>query len=108
VPLAGGEASAVELAYLRRGPKLGLQGRLEAPLPATGLPARNLHVAVVLPPRVELVSVEGDLAAAPGSAWEIPEAYAGRRHYFRRAFDRGEGASAAFLYKEPVDPEPRR
>jgi hypothetical protein len=107
VPLAAGEVSTVELAWLRRGLKLGLQGRLEAPLPATGLPARNVHVAVVLPPRVELVSVEGDLATA-GAAWEIPESVAGRRHYFRRAFDRGEGMSAAFLYKEPVAQEPRR
>ncbi len=108
VPLGAGGPSRVELTFLRRGPKLGLQGRLETAVPATGLPARSVHVAVVLPPRVELVSAEGDFAAAPGAAWELPGTFAGRRHGFRRAFDRGEGLAAAFLYKEPVEQEPRR
>jgi hypothetical protein len=103
LPLAEGEVSRIELTFLVRGAKLGLQGRLVSAMPATGLPARNVHVAVILPARVQLVSVEGDLTAEPGASWEVPGSLRGSRYFFRRAFDAGEGVEAAFFYKEPVE-----
>jgi hypothetical protein len=107
VPLARGRESEVELAFLRRGAKLGLQGRLEAQLPETGLSARKLLFGVALPPRVDLVSVEGDLSPEKGEPAPAPAEFAGRRYYFMRSFYKGEALKAALGYKEPVDAEQR-
>jgi hypothetical protein len=108
VPLARERDSEVELAFLRRGAKLGLQGRLEAVLPGTGLSARKLLFGVALPPRVDLVSVEGDLSPEKGDAGAAPAEFAGRRYHFSRSFYKGEELKAALGYKEPVDPEEKR
>ncbi|HOX06276.1 MAG TPA: hypothetical protein PK280_07735 [Planctomycetota bacterium] len=104
VPLARGRDSEVELAFLRRGARLGLQGRLETEVPATGLSARKLLFGAALPPRVDLTSVEGDLSPEQGEAWAAPPEFAGRRYHFSRSFYRGEALKVALAYKEPVEP----
>jgi hypothetical protein len=103
VPLAGGRRSRVELAFLQKGEALGLRGRLESRLPATGIPARKLFFGVGLPDRVDLISVEGNLTPAAGDSWPVPPEFVGKRHFFSRAFYNGEGMKAAFFYKEPFE-----
>jgi hypothetical protein len=108
VALPGDAPASVELAFLRRGGKLGLRGRLEVALPATGMPARNVIVGVALPERVELMAVEGHLAPAPGAGpavRAVPAEFIGRRHFFRRAFYSGDGLQAAFYFREPPKTE---
>ena len=101
VPLAEGVTSRVELAVLRQGEKMGLQGRLEVPLPETGLLARAARVSVSLPARVELLAVEG--AVQPEPAGEGAAAPAGRRQYrFAQPFYQGAALPLAVLYKEPA------
>ncbi|MBN2308743.1 MAG: hypothetical protein JXR94_07210 [Candidatus Hydrogenedentes bacterium] len=104
VPLDAGQVSHVELAYLREAAKLGLQGRLEALLPETGLPAQEVRVGVALPARVELLSIEGPVSAAAEEGWEKPAEFVGKQYFFARSFYKGQGMELAVSYKEPVDP----
>lgn len=104
VPLDGAQVSHIELAFLRRGPKLALQGALEAAMPETGLPSRELYVGIALPPRVNLLSLEGPVSPANGEAWQPPKDFLGRPHFFSRSFYRGEGMTFGVAYKEPVNP----
>jgi hypothetical protein len=104
IPLESGQVSHVELAFLRRGPKLGLHGRLEAIVPEIGLPCRDVRVGVALPARVELLSVEGPVSAAPGEDWKLPTKFVGKPYFFSRSFYKGEGMKLAISYKEPVNP----
>lgn len=102
VPLEGGKPSRVELAYLRRGPKLALEGRLEALIPETGLPARSLRVAIGLPDRVELLFVEGPVNPDIPVDWSIPAGFGEARSFFSSSFHQGEAMTLALAYKEPV------
>lgn len=102
IPLAQGRVSEVELAYLLESDKLGLQGRLEAQIPATHLPTRRVFVGVALPPRVDLISLEADLSQAKGEGWELPSSFIGKPYFFSRAFYTGAGMPVALFYKEPV------
>ena len=104
IPLDEGEASHVELSLLRKGEKLGLAGRLETTLPATGLAARMLCVGIALPERVQLLSLEGPVSPAPGAEWKLPADFIGKPYLFSRAFHKGEGMTLAVSYKEPVKP----
>lgn len=103
IPLDSGQVSHVELAFLRKGPKLGLQGRIEATVPETGLPSQDVRVGVALPARVELLSIEGPVSAAPGEDWTLPTEFVGKPHFFSRSFYKGEGMRLAISYKEPVN-----
>jgi hypothetical protein len=103
LPLDRGKPSTIELAVLQTGEKFGLHGKVEAVLPETGLPARDLFVAVGLPERVDLIAIEGPLSAAEGDGWKLPEKFAGRPYFFSRSFYTGESMSAAISYKEPVE-----
>jgi hypothetical protein len=103
IPLDGGAPSHVELAFLDEKEKLGLQGRLEASVPETGLAAQEVRVGIALPSRVELLSIEGPVSPAKGDEWPIPAEFIGSRHYFSRAFYKGEGMALAVSYKEPVE-----
>lgn len=103
IPLAEGKDSVVELAYLQKGEKLGLKGRLEVAAPATGLAARRLNVAVALAERVELVAIEGDLEPAQGAHWPQVQGFTGRPYFFSQPFYRGAALNAAIFYKEPLD-----
>jgi hypothetical protein len=102
IPLAAAGTSRVELAFLCAQPKLGLQGRLETAVPETPFPARHVLVGLALPARVEVLSVEGPVNPAPGTAVKPPAEFAGKPHYFSRAFYKGEGMKVAAFYKEPV------
>ncbi len=102
VPLEQAAVSHVELAFLRAGPRLGLHGRLETLMPATGLPSEEIRVGVALPERVELLSAEGPVNAAAGGVWDLPEEFAGKPYLFSRSYYGGEGMRLALMYKEPV------
>jgi len=103
IPLDSGAVSHVELAFLGNGPKLGLQGKLEAIVPETGLASRELRVGLALPARVELLCTEGPLSGAPGENWKLPAEFVGKRHFFSRSFYKGEGMTLSISYKEPVN-----
>ena len=103
IPLAAEGASIVELAYLQKGDKLGLKGRLALSMPETGLAARRVDVAIALPERIELVALEGELEPAKGKTWPRVQGFAGKPYYFSHPFYRGEALDAAIFYKEPID-----
>lgn len=103
IPLDSGKPSRVELAFLRKAPKLGLQGKLEVSIPATGLASQDLRVGLALPQRVEVQSVEGPVNAVRGEGWELPREIVGKPHFFSQAFYKGEGMTLFVTYKEPVN-----
>jgi hypothetical protein len=92
----------VELAYLTRGQRLGLEGRLDLLFPAIGIAARQLHVAVSLADRVELMAIEGDLVHASGGGWPPVEGFEKAVHHFVHPFYRGDAVHAAVYYQEPM------
>jgi hypothetical protein len=102
IPLDEG-ASVIELAYLQKGEKLGLEGRLNVMVPATGLAARKLNVAIALAERVELIAMEGGLEPTQGSGWPTVQGFAGKPYFFTRPFYRGDQLDAAIYYQEPLD-----
>jgi len=106
VPLAAGQTSHVELAFLQKGPKLGLHGRIEMTVPESGLPSREMRIGVALPARVELLSVEGPVSPADGKAWKRPSALTGKPYSFSRSFYKGDGMKLEMAYKEPINPMP--
>lgn len=103
IPLTPEDVSHVELAFLRQGEKLGLQGELKVVVPETGLASQQLRVGVALPERVELLLADGPLAPADGSAWQMPKELVGRPYFFSQSFHQGEGATLTISYKEPVN-----
>lgn len=102
IPLEEGKSSHVELALLRKGEALGLHGRLEATLPATDIPSRAVEVAIALPARVQLLSLEGPLSPAPKRSGDMPATFVGQPYFFSRSFYKGQGMEFAVAYKEPV------
>lgn len=104
IPLIQGRISNIELAIIRQSSKLGLHGKLETELPGIGLPARKLHVALALPKRVELMSVEGPVSPAAKSGPPPPKEFVGKAYHFSRSFHKGEGIRIALSYKEPAHP----
>lgn len=102
IPLATGGPSKVELAYLAKVEKLGLQGRLSLTIPHTGLTAQRVNLTVALPARVELIALESDLRPANGDAWPRPPGIEGTPHYFSQLYYRGDALEAAIYYKEPI------
>ncbi len=100
IPLAAGQSSIVELAYLKKVSRLGLKGRLELTIPATGIAANDLLLTVGLAERVEMVSLEGDMVPVEQSA-----ATQGNKLYnFRYPFYQGNSHSVVLYYQEPVHP----
>jgi hypothetical protein len=102
IPLSPGALSKVELAYVRQGAKLGLQGRLEAVLPALGLPAREVQVGMALPTRVMLETLEGDFTPLAQPLTDVPAEFIGRGYFFSSAFYQGDAMPLAISYLEPV------
>lgn len=102
VPLTMGRESTVELAFLSRGEKLGLRGRLAARMPATGLSAKTVRVVLGLPERVRLLSVEGPVNPDTVGATSFPDGFAGTPYSFVRRFYKGEGFDVSLYYKEPA------
>ena len=104
IPLDGHETSRVRLAFLRSGPKLGLQGTLDVIVPETGLVSQKVHIGVALPERIELLSVEGPVNNDSGEGRMFPPELVGHPHYFSRSFYRGEGMTLSLSYREPIKP----
>jgi hypothetical protein len=102
IPLAGHDASHVELAFISRGEKLKLNGHLEMVLPETNLPARSVRIGIALPERLQILSLDGPISPAPESVWETPQEFIGKPYYFSSSFYRGEKMKIAIYYKEPV------
>lgn len=103
IPLLGNTSSVVELAFLQRGEKLGLEGRLDLSLPATGLVARRINLAIGLSDRIDLIAMDSDLQPATPGDWPDVEGFIGLPHLFTRPFYRGEAVAASIYYKEPVN-----
>jgi hypothetical protein len=103
IPLEGGQSSHVELAFIGKGEKLKLQGRLESVLPQTALPVRTVKVGISLPKRVNLLSIEGPVVPADGKSWKLPPDFIGKPYFFTRNFYKGEGLKMAVSYKEPAE-----
>ncbi len=106
IPLATGQATQVELAYVRQTHKLGLQGRLETQLPALGLPAREVQVGIALPQRVQLEALEGDFSPLAQPLAALPAEFMGRGYFFSSAFYQGDAMPLAIAYREPVQAQP--
>ncbi|MBI2422649.1 MAG: hypothetical protein HYV27_07450 [Candidatus Hydrogenedentes bacterium] len=104
VPLDPGKLSHVELTFLSQGEKLGLQGELQVVLPKIGFPAQRVRVALVLPSRVELRSLEGPVSADNGAGWDGISKEGGNPYFFSRSFHDGEAMTLSLWYKEPVNP----
>jgi hypothetical protein len=103
IPLVRSQTSHVELAFIRQVEKPGLHGKLEAELPAAGLPSASVRIAIALPERLQLLSLEGPVSPAPESNWKQPDEFIGKPYYFSRAFYTGEGIKMILSYKEPLN-----
>jgi hypothetical protein len=103
VPLDAGQASIVELAFLREGDPVGLHGTLQVNVPRTGFGAKMLFVGVELPDRVELQSVDGPVNTKVSSEGGLPEGLADTPYVFTQPFYKGEGMAISVSYKEPVN-----
>ncbi len=104
IPLDPGVHSRVELAYITRTERLGLQGRLDFEIPPTGLTAREVNLMVGLPRRMQMLAMDSDLQPASGQGWPRFDSFDGRPHYFSRPFYRGHGFRASIIYQEPANP----
>ncbi len=102
IPLARGEFSHVELAFIRQDEKPGLQGKFEAELPASGLPSTSVRIGIALPERLQLLSIDGPVSPAAENHWKKPREFIGTPYYFTRAFYAGDGLKMTLSYKEPV------
>ncbi len=102
IPLAKGETSHVELAFIQKGKKLGLYGRIEAALPEIGFPSRNLIAGIALPKRVQLLSLEGPVNPVHCGPDKTPKEFVGKPYFFSRSFYKGDGMKLAVSYKEPI------
>ena len=103
IPLARGEVSHVELAFIRQDQKPGLQGKFETELPAAGLPSTGVRIGIALPERLQLLSLDGPVSPAPENQWKKPGEFIGKPYYFTRAFYAGDGLKMMLSYKEPAD-----
>jgi hypothetical protein len=103
VPLDTGNASIVELAFLREGDPVGIHGTLQIAVPRTGFGAKMLFVGVDLPERVELQSVDGPVNTKVASDGGRPEGLADTPYVFSQPFYKGEGMAISVSYKEPVN-----
>lgn len=104
IPLDAKSDSKVVLAYLTRGKKLGLEGRLDLQLPETGLTARELNLIVGLPERMQMLAMDSDLQPASNNSLPEFSSFSGHPHYFSKPFYRGQSFNASIIYQEPVNP----
>ncbi len=104
IPLTAGENSRVELAYLKKVSRLGLEGRLELTIPATGVAAHDLLLTVGLAERVEMVSLEGDMVPVDQSLQPVEAAQGNRIYNFSYPFYQGDSHTIGLYYQEPVYP----
>ena len=103
LPLASNSESIIELTYLQKHKKLGLEGSLPILIPETGLAAQKVFVTVGLTDRVELVAVEGELTPAEDKKCPVVQSFSGKPYLFKYPFYRGDSMQAAIFYKEPLE-----
>ncbi|MCP4768244.1 MAG: hypothetical protein GY875_18490 [Gammaproteobacteria bacterium] len=103
VPLESNVDSQITLAYLTRGSKLGLQGRLDFNIPETGLTARRVELTVGLPKRMQMLAMDSDLQPDQGRDRPLFDSFSGRPHYFSKPFYRGHALASSIIYQEPVN-----
>lgn len=106
VPLPENQPVVVELTYLQKQEKLGLEGRLLVAVPETGLAARHVYVGIALAQRVELMAMESDLVPTDGLQWPRVQSFVGTPYFFEYPFYRGESIKASIFYKEPLGDAP--
>lgn len=102
VELDSEKPTQVEIAYLLDTAPLVLQGRLSFAIPAMNFPAQKVNVTVGLPPRLELLSLQGSCHPSDQVPVQLPPEFAGRPYAFTRSFHKGDILSLAIHYKEPV------
>ena len=102
VPLPEQVSAVVELTYIQKREKLGLEGQLPVTVPETGLAAQRVFVGIALAERVELIALESDLTPSDGTHWPRVKSFAGTAYYFEYPFYRGESLTANIYYKEPL------
>jgi hypothetical protein len=104
IPMEEKTDSLIELAFIRKGDKMGLHGRLDSVLSSTGLAARKLYYTVLLPEKYELVSADGDVEPLPiqGVPANLPEGVIGKPYNFYRSFYKGEEVKLAVDFREPA------
>ncbi len=102
VPLDGNAAAQVEIALISRHERPALRGRLQLTLPETGLSARALYYGLALPKRLELASMDSELAPEDPGRLAHPEYFKGSTYLFTRSFYRGEAIPIALVYREPA------
>lgn len=107
VPLAGDAESQVELAFLRRGQKLGLEGSLALLFPKTGLTAQSVNVVIGLSERVDLIAMDSDLHPTEAVNWPTSTGFRGKPYYFTRSYYRGDAIKVEIYYKEPTNNDAR-
>ena len=103
IPLSENGRSIVELTYLQKHKKLGLEGKLPIIIPETGLAAHKVFVSIGLAERLELVAVEGELAPAENAECPMVQNFSGKSYLFEYPFYRGKSMQAAIFYKEPLE-----
>ncbi|MCP4040918.1 MAG: hypothetical protein GY731_03030, partial [Gammaproteobacteria bacterium] len=104
IPLAIGQSSIVELAYLKKVPRLGLEGRLELTIPATGIAAHDLLLTIGLAERVEMISLEGDMVPLERPLEPVSATRGNKIYSFSYPFYQGNSHAVALYYQEPVQP----
>jgi hypothetical protein len=98
IPLKPGANRQIELSYMNESHQLGVTGKLDAHVPALGMPARNVSISFTLPERIELASVEG-----PVSSTNQVAAPKGPNNYrFSSPFYDGNRLNISILYREPT------
>jgi hypothetical protein len=102
VPLDGNAAAEVEIALISRHERPALRGKLQLTLPGTGLSARALYYGLALPKRLELASMDSDLAPEDPARIAHPEYFKGSTYLFTRSFYRGDAIPIAVVYREPA------
>jgi len=103
IPLDPATPSTVAIAFLQQTTRLSLEGRLHLTLPATGLSARAVHVAINLTDRVDLVAFDSDLNPSSSESWPQSKNLHSKTYFFSRPFYRGQAIDASIYYKEPVN-----
>jgi hypothetical protein len=101
IPLEQNKASLVELAFIKKSEKLGINGKLDSIISATGMSAEKLFYAVALPERLNLISIDAPLSPAENKKWDISKKFVGNRYYFYSSFYKGEEVKVALFYQEP-------
>jgi len=106
IPLPENTASIVELSFLQSGQRLGLEGRLDLTLPATGLVARRVNLTIGLSSRLDLIAMDSDLDPAVEQGWPRVDGFTGVPYFFTRPFYRGAAVPVSIYYKEPIGAAP--